>query len=40
LFGGALDDAIQACILEDEETVAAVQELFADDGMVEGVRVF
>jgi hypothetical protein len=40
LFGGALDDAIQACILEDEETATAVQELFADDGVVEGVRVF
>jgi exonuclease III len=36
LFGGALDDAIPACILEDEETAAASQELFADDGVVEG----
>jgi hypothetical protein len=39
LFGGALDDAIQACILEDEETTAAAQELLVDDGLVEGVRV-
>jgi hypothetical protein len=39
LFGGALDDAIQACILEDEETTAAAQELFADDDLVEEVRV-
>jgi hypothetical protein len=39
LFGGALDDAIQACILEDEETAAVSQELFGDGGMVEGVRV-
>jgi hypothetical protein len=34
-----LDDAIQACILEDEETTAVAQELFADDGLVEEVRV-
>jgi hypothetical protein len=40
LFRGALDDAIQACILEVEETSAAAQELFADDSVVEGVRVF
>jgi hypothetical protein len=40
LFGGALDDAIQACILEDEETAAAAQKLFIDDSVVEGVRVF
>jgi hypothetical protein len=39
LFGGALDDAIQACILEDEETTAVSQELFAADGLVEEVRV-
>jgi hypothetical protein len=39
LFGGALDDAIQACILEDEETTAAAQELFTDGGLVEEVRV-
>jgi hypothetical protein len=39
LFGGALDDAIQACILEDKETAATTQELFANDGMFEGVRV-
>jgi hypothetical protein len=39
LFEGALDDAIQACILEDEETAVAAQELFADDGLVEEVRV-
>jgi hypothetical protein len=39
LFGGALNDAIQACILEDEETTAAAQELFADDGLVKEVRV-
>jgi hypothetical protein len=40
LFKGTLDDANQACILEDEETTAMAQELFADDGVVEGVRVF
>jgi hypothetical protein len=34
-----LDDAIQACILEDEETTAAAQELLIDDSLVEGVRV-
>jgi hypothetical protein len=39
LFGGALDDAIQACILEDKETATTTQELFANDGMFEGVRV-
>jgi hypothetical protein len=39
LFRGALDDAIQACILEDEETTTAAQELFAYDGLVEEVRV-
>jgi hypothetical protein len=40
LFEGALDDAIQACILEDEEMAAPAQELSVDDGVVERVRVF